>query len=203
MRGGRLRSAVVSNAEEIRQSIEARLVEVRSEISSLQAARSALSDRRPATPRVAAAAAPKRTNNRSHSSSAPSATNAASPAKGAEGTPLAASPSAAKRVEAKAGTVARAPRERKPTAIKAPQVLLAGKLAAMLQDADGSLSASVITKRGNARVGQVRALLRELESSGQVRRTGAGRAVRWRLVTDEERVAERAAELERLSARKR
>ncbi|MGH2859405.1 MAG: FaeA/PapI family transcriptional regulator [Solirubrobacteraceae bacterium] len=77
---------------------------------------------------------------------------------------------------------------------------MAGKLEAMLEDADDGLSASTIAERGNARAGQVRALLRELESSGQVRRTGAGRGVRWRLVTDEERIAQRTAELERLAA---
>jgi hypothetical protein len=42
--------------------------------------------------------------------------------------------------------------------------------------------------------------LRELESAGRVRRLGTRRSTRWRLVTDEERIAERTAELERLAA---
>jgi hypothetical protein len=42
------------------------------------------------------------------------------------------------------------------------------------------------------------ARLGELESSGTVRRTGSRRSTLWLLITDEERIAQRAAELERL-----
>jgi DNA-binding Lrp family transcriptional regulator len=73
---------------------------------------------------------------------------------------------------------------------------LAGKLEAMLRDAEDGLNAVAIAKQANARATQVRDLLRELDEAGQIRRTGAGRASRWRVVTDEERIAERAAELE-------
>ena len=41
-------------------------------------------------------------------------------------------------------------------------------------------------------------LLHELEAAGQVRRSGARRSTVWQLITDEERIAQRAAELERL-----
>jgi hypothetical protein len=75
-------------------------------------------------------------------------------------------------------------------------VLLAGKLETMLRDAQDGLNAVTIAKRANARDTQVRGLLRELEGAGQVRRSGVGRASRWRLVTDEERIATRTAELE-------
>ena len=79
-------------------------------------------------------------------------------------------------------------------------VLLAGKLEAMLgAEADG-LSAVAIAARSNADRAQVLDLLRELERAGTVRRTGSGRATVWRLISDEERIAERVAELERLSA---
>jgi hypothetical protein len=81
-------------------------------------------------------------------------------------------------------------------------VLLADKLETMLRDADDGLNAVSIAKQASARDAQVRGLLRELESTGRVRRTGAGRASRWRLITDEQRIAERAAELEALSAPK-
>jgi predicted Rossmann fold nucleotide-binding protein DprA/Smf involved in DNA uptake len=40
-------------------------------------------------------------------------------------------------------------------------------------------------------------LLRELEAADRVRREGTRRSTRWRLITDEDRIAERAAELER------
>jgi hypothetical protein len=79
-------------------------------------------------------------------------------------------------------------------------VLLAGRLEAMLRDAEDGLSAITISKRSNAGYNQVLSLLRELEGSGQVRRSGTRRTSLWRLITDEERIAERAAELERLSA---
>jgi hypothetical protein len=82
------------------------------------------------------------------------------------------------------------------------EVLLAGRLEAMLRDAEDGLNAVAIAKFANARDRQVRDLLRELEVAGQVRRTGAGRASRWKLVTDDERIAERAAELEARSTPK-
>jgi hypothetical protein len=40
-------------------------------------------------------------------------------------------------------------------------------------------------------------LLHELEAAGQVRRTGSRRSTVWRLITEEEQIAQRAAELER------
>jgi DNA-binding IclR family transcriptional regulator len=95
------------------------------------------------------------------------------------------------------------PTESKPTTRRKPvAVLLADKLEAMLRDAENGLNATAIAKQASARDTQVRGLLRELESTGRVRRTGAGRASRWRLITDEERVAQRTAELEAVSTPK-
>jgi DNA-binding IclR family transcriptional regulator len=68
-------------------------------------------------------------------------------------------------------------------------------LEAMLRESGDGLSAAAIARRAHARDAQVRDLLRELASAGMVRQSGARRASRWRLVTDEERIAERAAEL--------
>jgi hypothetical protein len=53
----------------------------------------------------------------------------------------------------------------------------------------------------NASYRQVLDPLRELENAGPVRRTGTRRTALWRLITDEERIAERAAELERRTAK--
>jgi hypothetical protein len=75
--------------------------------------------------------------------------------------------------------------------------LPAGKLELMLREAGDGLSASTIQERSRASYGQVLALLRELEAGGQVQRTGTRRTTLWRLITDEERIAKRAAELER------
>jgi sugar-specific transcriptional regulator TrmB len=80
-------------------------------------------------------------------------------------------------------------------------VLVADKLEAMLHGESGGLSAVTIAERSNASYRQVLDLLRELERTGRVRRTGTRRTTLWRLITDEERIAERAAELERRSAK--
>jgi hypothetical protein len=43
--------------------------------------------------------------------------------------------------------------------------------------------------------------LKELEARSEVRRSGQRRGVRWHAITDEDRIRERAAELERLRRR--
>jgi hypothetical protein len=44
--------------------------------------------------------------------------------------------------------------------------------------------------------------LRELEKTDQIRRTGERRGTRWHLITDEDRVAARAAEIAAQSRRR-
>jgi hypothetical protein len=46
---------------------------------------------------------------------------------------------------------------------------------------------------------KVRDRLRELERVGEVRNSGSRRTSRWRLISDEDRIAERAAEIARAS----
>jgi len=75
------------------------------------------------------------------------------------------------------------------------QVLLAEQLERILGESVDGLSTSAIAEQGNADPAQALTLLRELEKAGQVRRTGARRGTRWHLITDEDRIAERAAEL--------
>jgi hypothetical protein len=65
----------------------------------------------------------------------------------------------------------------------------------MLSGRTEGLSAISISKQAGAGYNQVLGLLRQLEGSGDVRRTGTRRTSLWRLVTDEDRIAERAAEL--------
>jgi hypothetical protein len=67
----------------------------------------------------------------------------------------------------------------------------------LLADTSAGLSANVIAERAGAGYNPTLKLLRRLEAAGQVRRSGSRRSTVWRLVTDEERIAERAAELER------
>jgi hypothetical protein len=184
--------------DQIRESIEARIGELRSEVTALQAARAALhtNGASRARPRSAAtggaATKPKRARSASGKSAAKEdgrATRAASAPAPATSEPST-KPAATSR-KPRTRTASRPARPKRPV-----EVLLAGRLEAMLRDAEDGLNAVAIAKFANARDRQVRDLLRELEVAGQVRRTGAGRASRWKLVTDDERIAERAAELE-------
>ncbi len=62
------------------------------------------------------------------------------------------------------------------------------------------ITSTALAKLANAAPDQVLALLRELEAAGRARRTGQRRGTRWHAITDEDRIAARVAELERLSA---
>jgi len=75
------------------------------------------------------------------------------------------------------------------------QVITEEQLQRILSGSADGLSTAVIAGQGNADPAQVLALLRKLESAGQVRRSGERRGTRWHLMTDEHRIAERAAEL--------
>jgi hypothetical protein len=75
----------------------------------------------------------------------------------------------------------------------------AGKLMEMLLETPDGLSTAALAERADSAAGPVLVLLREMAGSGEVRRVGAGRSTRWRIVTDEERIAERVAELEKIS----
>ena len=70
----------------------------------------------------------------------------------------------------------------------------------LLADTSAGLSASAIAQQARAGYDPTLKLLRELEAAGRVRRSGSRRSTVWRLITDEERIAERAAELERRSS---
>ena len=67
----------------------------------------------------------------------------------------------------------------------------------VLATTSSGLSANVIAEQAGAGYTAILKLLHELEAAGEVRRSGSRRSTAWRLVTDEERIAERAAELER------
>jgi hypothetical protein len=82
------------------------------------------------------------------------------------------------------------------------QVVPAGKLTALLAGTDG-LRTAELAKATNGDPAQVLTLLKEQESAGEVRRTGARAATRWRVITDEDRIAARAAELTAQSGRTR
>jgi hypothetical protein len=97
------------------------------------------------------------------------------------------------------------PKPRRATPRKAGRrhnhVVPAGKLIALL-DGSAGMSASQLATATNGRPEQILALLRELEKTDQIRRTGQRRGTRWHLITDEDRIAARAAELAAQSKRR-
>ena len=86
------------------------------------------------------------------------------------------------------------------TAATRPQsgAVQAESLARLLADTPAGLSANAVAHQAGAGYGRTLKLLHELEAAGQVRRSGARRSTVWQLITDEDRIAQRAAELERL-----
>jgi hypothetical protein len=89
---------------------------------------------------------------------------------------------------------------RKP-ARRTRDVVPTGKLTALL-DGSAGMSTSELANATNGKPDQILALLRELEKADQVRRSGARRGTRWHLITDEDRIAARAAEIAAQSGRR-
>jgi hypothetical protein len=131
--------------EQIIDSIDARIEQLNSDITSLEDARSALAANGAAT----------------------------------------AAPSPARR-RAKPKRRRRQATARKPLTAETAEHLLAER--------DG-LTTAAIAEQADADRDQVLLLLRELERTQRVRRTGQRRATRWHAITDEDRIRERAAEL--------
>jgi CRP-like cAMP-binding protein len=75
------------------------------------------------------------------------------------------------------------------------QVISADRVESLLSDDDGLTTSALAEQTGGNR-DHVLKLLRELEAAGRVRRTGQRRGTRWHTFTDEDRIRERAAELE-------
>src|SRR6202012_3731206 len=90
---------------------------------------------------------------------------------------------------------------RRRTVRRDSEVVPAGKLTALL-DGSAGMSTSELAKATRGKPDQILALLRELEKSEQIRRTGERRGTRCHLITDEDRVAARAAEIAAQSKRR-
>ena len=67
----------------------------------------------------------------------------------------------------------------------------------LLGNTPTGLSANTIAQQVGAGYQRTLTLLHELEAAGQVRRSGSRRSTVWQLITEEEQIARRAAELER------
>jgi hypothetical protein len=105
-------------------------------------------------------------------------------------------------VNGAAPRVASKPRTPRRRTVRAKEIVPAGKLIALLGDSTG-MSTAELARATSGRSDQILALLRELEKTDQVRRTGERRGTRWHVITDEDRIAARAAELAAQSRRRR
>jgi hypothetical protein len=116
--------------------------------------------------------------------------------------------SASKRVEVArepgaAMTLQRSTRRRPTTLLPARsgvRAVGAETLERFLADTSTGLSANAIAKQIGSPYSRTLKLLHDLQGAGQVRRSGSRRSTVWKLITDEERIATRAAELERLAS---
>jgi len=170
--------------QEIVDSIDTRLDEIRHEIETLNAARTALDARNGRALRDATRGL---TNPPALASgSRPSARTSAKSSRGTS-------------VPTSSGEVARSlgagRRTIRPKAKPASDAVAADRLESLLSGA-GGLTTSELAARANANRDRVLAILRELETAGRVLRTGERRATRWHVITDEDRIRVRAAELE-------
>jgi len=186
----------MSDIPELLAAIDGRLADLAAEITVLEAAKAALDGPRtdgrvPATDTTTTASRPRPTRQRR--TPPPAAT---APARSAETpAPVLAARDAGSARTPKRGTrtlAANATRRRRGGA-----VVRAETLERLLADTSTGLSANAIAEQTGAGYNPTLKLLRELEAAGQVRRSGSRRTTVWRRITDEDRIAERAAELER------
>ena len=82
------------------------------------------------------------------------------------------------------------------------EAVSAVKLEGLLTEHSG-ITSGALAELADGRRDQVLGVLRELETAGRARRTGQRRGTRWHAITDEDRIAARAAELEKQSKRAR
>lgn len=98
---------------------------------------------------------------------------------------------------AKPGPAKTAPIPKRRRAVRRARVgpVSSDQLIALLQGSDG-LASTALARESGGDGNQIRALLKQLADAGQVRKTGERAATRWHLITEEEQIAARAAEIE-------
>ncbi|MBV9195318.1 MAG: hypothetical protein JO168_14330 [Solirubrobacterales bacterium] len=170
-------------------SLETRIGELRAEIAQLETVRAALNastadavSARNGSARVIS----KRTRGNSTKAGTPTLARS-----------RAASSSVTSTGTAKKSRRAATSKIRRPRRSEAPLQL--ADLEQLIRASGTGLSASAIAAQAGVAYDKTLKLLRELETSGRVRREGSRRSTVWRLVSDDERIAQRAAELELLS----
>jgi hypothetical protein len=190
----------MSDIPQLLASIDSRLADLAAEITALETAKGALDGPHAVDPSPAGGSDAMTARSRPRSRRprrTPSATPTAPVASGTTSEPVVAprddgSDRTPKRATRKAASKA-TQRRRAGVAVRAET------LEHLLADTSAGLSANVFAERAGAGYNPTLKLLRELEAAGEVRRSGSRRSTVWRLVTDEERIAERAAEHERRS----
>jgi len=172
--------------QEIVDSIDTRLREIREEIKTLDTARAALKAREAGSPQRAARGVTRR------DASASGGKIRARTAAKSNGRPSA--PAAHERPRRSRRAPLKASR---PKAKRAGNAFAPDRLESLLSgNGNGGLTTSELAARADADRDRVLGMLRELETAGRVRRSGQRRATRWHAITDEDRIRERAAELE-------
>jgi hypothetical protein len=202
----------MSNLQEITDAIDDRLSELKQQIASLEAARRALTDiqrSRPAEskPTAGTRAPAKARRSRAATSRRPAASVPASPSVSASASASAAAAPATAKPARSSGTrpaaaKASTARTRKSSPKRRRRELEPGQIEGLLRESEDGLSLVALARRAEVSEVQVADRLATLERSGEARRSGPRRTSLWRLVTDEERIAERAAELARASQSK-
>jgi hypothetical protein len=175
----------MTGTENIIASIDDRLRQLNEEIRTLTAARAALDGR---DPRAISRRQRKPTRRFSRDNDGTRAQAAAQPSE--QGLPetsneVCATAPQRSRVLAK---------PRRARGRRSVDVVAVGRIESLLSE-HGAMTTSAVAERANGNRVQIRALLRELEAAGRIRRTGQRRSTRWHAVTDEERIQKRAAEL--------
>lgn len=174
----------MSTINKLVESIDTRLRNLSDEIKTLETARSALKG---STSRPSSQAASAATNRRASASATRDRSRGS--AKQKRDGSLAASRERAARPRNKAR------KTRRPTTKRVLEAVTPDQLESLLSG-NGGLTTTALAEQSNTKRDQVLVLLRELEAAGRIRRTGQRRATRWHAITDEDRIRERAAELE-------
>ena len=170
--------------QEIAESIDNRLRELNDEIKTLDAARVALDRREDRPSRRRPAGVTKR---RSSAPRASSRTRASTQSKRDASAHVVSEPASP--------PIKPARKTSHPGARRTSSVITADRLESLLSG-NGGLSTSGLAEEAGGNRDHVLRLLRDLETAGRIRRTGQRRGTRWHAITDEDRIRERAAELE-------
>lgn len=187
----------MSDIPQLLAAIDRRLADIAAEISALDAARAELAAPRtggqaPAITTDATATRARRRTARRRPTPAPRPTEPPTGSRPAE--PVKAVQDAGSTVTPQRSTKKRAAAV---TRRAGGGAVGAETLERLLSDTSAGLSANAIAKQAAAGYTPTLKLLHKLEAAGRVRRSGSRRSTVWQLITDEERIEQRAAELER------